>query len=244
MPRLAKSQILWGNFLTRSSSPPSQNSHSFFPPIPPRCGQSSRGREISGFLPQRGAFKLPTKGPNCQRRAAFSRPRLPLQLPPCPHLKFLPPLPSGPLPTGRSAKPGARPDGEGTRGHPWDPPQRPVAVCSHSPSGPGVSLPGSRGASPLPDHARSGAAREASCFQGAQRSPRPSAAAPLRGTAGPVTYLSVALAPCSGGQGGRDPRQRPRPATESPPPRAPRPKPRSHSAAGRRVPKKLRWPST
>lgn len=31
---------------------------------------------------------------------------------------------------------------------------------------------------------------------------------------------------------------------ESPPPRAPRTKPRSHSAACRRVPRKLRWPST
>lgn len=105
MPRLAKSQILWENFLTRSSNPPSQNSHPF-PPIPPRCGQGSHRREISGFPPQRGAIQTPNQGAKLSGSDAFSRPRLPHRLPGRLVLtRSSASAPSGPRPTGRSATP-------------------------------------------------------------------------------------------------------------------------------------------
>lgn len=247
MLRLAKSQILCENFLTRSSNHPFQNSHPLFPLSLHAVDRAHNEEKSRDLRLREGPFKVPTKGPNCQQSAAFSRPRLPLRLPGRPVLTLSSAsAPCGPLPTRRSATPGALLDGVGTRGHPGGPPAAARGRSLPPSLRPGRLAPRLRGSAPLPSRTTRTPGQPARwlVLRAPKGPSRPSAAAPRRGTTGHVTYLTVALAPWSGRRGGRDPRQRLRPAMESPPPRAPRPKPRSHSAAGRRVLKKLRWPST
>lgn len=198
MPRLAKSQILWENFLTRSSNPPSQNSHPLSPYPSMLWPELTSKRNLGVSSSERGHSNSQPRGQTVRERCLFppsSSPRTPG--PPGPHPKFrLRSLRTSSHRAKRDAS--ARPVGvSGREATPGDPPQRPVAVPSHPPSGPGASRRSSR-ASPLSDHARSGGAREAACPQGAQRSPSAERPSPLAGHGGVRRLLVRCLSPVVG----------------------------------------------